>query len=345
MLLEVLTSAILGLGPLHEAGYQGQGVKVCIIDAGFYAANADSVFDQSRIAGYWDLLPDSVRVADMFSDPADQHGTCCLSTMLRRDTGFVGTAPEASYYLIRTEDIYHENRAEEERLARALYMADSIGADVISISLGYALFDDSLTNHTYADMNGTSVVARAATEVASHGRIVCVAAGNDGNKAWHYISTPADADSIIAVGACNEDGTEMAPFSSWGPTADGRVKPEVTAWGWQTWVYRDGGMVKGNGTSFATPEMAGMCASLVSALPRTDRATLREMIIASASHYNAPEDQWGYGVPDAWAVYQAAKATGVDDNDNDNRVRKVMREGQIYILRGEKQYTLLGTAL
>lgn len=343
MLLEVLTSMLLGLAPLHEAGYQGQGVRVAVIDAGFYAATADSVFDQSHILGTWDLLPNDKRQHSMFADPADYHGTCCLSTMLRRDTAFSGTAPEAQYYLIRTEDIYHEDTTEVARLARALYMADSLDVDVISISLGYSLMDDTLASFTYDQMDGTSSVARAATRVASHGRLICVAAGNDALKPWHYIATPADADSILTVGACVEDGSAMASFSSWGPTADGRPKPEVSAWGQQTWVWLDGQMRPGNGTSFATPEVAGMCASLISALPTMDRSRLRQLIIESASRYPNYDEQGGYGVPDAWAVYQRALATMLDASvEGDNVPRKYLRDGHIIIRRGGRTYTILG---
>lgn len=339
---------------MHELGYRGQGTKIAIIDCGFFRANKASVFPQDQIAGVFDLIPEDVRQHEIFNDPNDNHGTCCLSTMLREDDEFCGTAPDAEYYLFRTEDFYHENLAEGQRLIRALWMADSLDVDVITISLGYFDMDDPSQSYTYADMDGMGELAQAATAVAQRGRIICVAAGNEGNSAWHYISTPADAQDVVTVGAVDEQGKAVA-FSSWGPTSDGRQKPEISAWGQQTWVYKSwrnelgnytGGMVRGNGTSFATPEVAGMFACLRQALPTKSAEEIRMAVYETASQYTTPDMHIGYGVPDAYAAYEKLMAgTGWQDIPHSNGAQKILRGEQIIIVRGGIEYDLTGKRL
>lgn len=352
MLLILL--AILGLGPLHDLGYTGEGVKVAIIDAGFFRANDSTVFDQSHILGTWDLIPDSLRSGEMFSDSHDTHGTSCLSTMLYRSEQFTGTAPDANYYLIRSEEVDRESYDEVERLMRAFDMADSLDVDVITVSLGYYTFDDNVHNFTHDSLDGMSLVSRKVTEIANHGRLVCIAAANEAQKTWHKIALPSDAFDILSVGAVGADSTAAA-FSSFGPSADGRQKPEVSAWGLATTVYlpnyKDstgvfvGKVGTGNGTSFATPEIAGMCACLRQALPHRSAAEIREAIMQSGHLYGSPDDQRGYGIPNAWEAYQSLLATGINDNENrnENRNRKILRNGQILIRRGGRIYTVYGT--
>lgn len=351
LLLNLL--AILGLGGLHEAGFRGEGTTIAIIDAGFFRANDPSVFPQDHIIGVYDMLEgDSLSrdTFDIFSDPENTHGTMCLSTMLYADENFTGTAPDANYILIRSEDIYAEYYGEEERLARALRMADSLDVDVVSISLGYNLFDDTTTSHVYADMDGHGVAAQVATELMRKGRMVCIAAGNDGNKAWHYLSTPGDAYDILTVGACDEQGT-VAGFSSYGPSYDGRIKPEVAAWGLQTVIYNPsiqdsignyiGGITKGNGTSFATPEIAGMTACLRQAFPTLSTMELRQAILESCSQFSNADCRLGYGIPDAWSVYQTLQGTGIESLWNKDE-GKVLENGRIYIIRNGIRYDVLG---
>ena len=349
MLLILL--AILGLGPLHDLGYQGQGVKVAIIDAGFFRANDSTVFDQTHIIETWDLIPDSLRSDEMFSDAHDTHGTSCLSTMLYRSEQFTGTAPDADYYLIRTEEINRESYDEVERLMRAFDMADSLDVDVITVSLGYYTFDDSVHNFTHDSLDGMSMVSRKVTEIAGHNRLVCIAAANEAQKPWHKIALPSDAFDILAVGAVGADSI-AASFSSFGPSADGRQKPEVSALGRATTIYLPnyqdstgvyvGRVGTGNGTSFATPEIAGMCACLRQAVPNHSAAAIREAIIQAAHLYTTPDDQRGYGIPDAWQAYQSLIAMGVNDNDNENENKKILRNGQILIRRGGEDFTLIG---
>jgi subtilisin family serine protease len=170
--------------------------------------------------------------------------------------------------------------------------------------------------------------------------------GNDGNKAWHYLSTPADADSILSVGAVNSQG-EIATFSSYGPSADGRVKPEVCAMGEGTSLIdvNNGSVFTGNGTSFACPLIAGMAASLWSALPEASNMEIREMILRSADRYTQPNEQYGYGIPNAWQAYREA-TTGVDAPTHTKKHHTCLdTKGQMYILYNGEKYTLLGNKI
>ena len=349
LLLSILTY-ILGLQPLHEAGYKGQGMTIAVIDCGFYNANDSKIFNQERIIGVYDLLKeDSINRPDIFSNPADNHGAHCLSTMLCQSEDFTGTAPEADYILIRTEDLKYEYQGELDRLEKGMRLADELGADIITISLGYSSFDDPSTNYTYADMNGKNRLSQTATELARKGRLICVAAGNDGNKPWHYIDLPADADSILTVGACSADSLP-APFSSWGPTADGRQKPEVAAWGQLTRIIdlNSGEATTGSGTSYATPEIAGMAACLWQALPGKTAMQIRELIIKSAHQYDSPDYQLGYGIPDAgkaWLAGRTPTAGNAAENDaaeNNAGAAKILRNGTIYIIRSGEWYLPTG---
>ena len=310
MLLLFLTSWFLGLEPLHEAGFRGEGITIAVIDGGFYGVDQDSAaYPSEQIIGWKDFLEQD---STFFTDINESHGSMVLSTMLteKNDDGQpLGTAPGANYFLIRTEDIYAEYPGEMNNLARGIQYADSIGADIITISLGYRQFDNPDDDLKYEDINGKSAVSLAATEAARHGRIVVVAAGNDGNDPWHYIAVPSDADSILCVGAVDEDSI-VAPFSSFGPTADGRELPQVSAWGFQSMVYSPAAdsCVRKNGTSFAAPRIAGMAACLRQAMPQLSAMDLRRMIIESASNYPNWDPQMGYGIPNAAAIWQAYTA-------------------------------------
>ena len=355
---------LFNLSLLHEAGYRGEGMKIAVIDGGFFRANDPNVFPQEQILGVYDLLQgDSTAVnkKGIFDNPKDMHGCMVLSTMLGRDSasGFVGTAPEASYYLIRSEDIDAEYYGEVERLVRAFRLADSLDVDIVTVSLGYSKFDSidgqvNPRNYSYSDMNGSSVAARAATELVRHGRMVLVSAGNDGNKDWHYISTPADADSILTVGAVDAENNPT-PFSSYGPTSDGRLKPEVSALGKDAPLYKPqerdslgnyiGSYGRANGTSFSAPATAGMVACLWQALPNLTAMELRELIIKSASIYPLHEDQLGYGIPDAWFAYSGEHVSALIPTNGESgtlSAEKHIEEGQLIIIKGGVKYTVLG---
>ena len=348
---------------LHDAGFRGEGMKIAVIDGGFFRANDPTVFPQDRIIATYDLLQgDSLAVDSigMFDEPDNNHGTKVLSTMLYDDGVFTGTAPKASYILIRSEDKAAEYYGEVERLARAFALADSLDADIITVSLGYTMFNplpgDSVhpLDFTYEDMDGTSVAAQAATRLARNGRLVLVAAGNDGNRPWHYISTPADADSILTVGAVDVNDS-AAWFTSYGPTADGRLKPEVSALGAATTIYCPeatdslgnyiGLVSPGNGTSFATPEVAGMAACLWQALPTLTAMELRDLIMQSSSLYPSYDYQRGYGIPDAWSAYNRYKSLLTTTPETPDSQVKRIENGQVVIIRNGVKYSVLGLLL
>ena len=353
MLILSILSLILGLQPLHDAGYKGQGVKVAVIDCGFYGAFNAGIFNQERIIGSYDLLKqDSVHREGMFDNPSDNHGAHCLSLMLAQNDVFTGTAPEADYILIRTEDLQYEYLGELDRLERGFQLAEELGADIVTVSLGYTVFDGGTGNFTYEDMNGKSSVSKKATQLMHNNILVCVAAGNEGNKPWYYIDIPADAEDILTVGATTADSLH-ASFSGYGPTSDGRLKPEVAAWGEATQMVSltNGTLSTGNGTSFATPEIAGMAACLRQALPHLTALQIRDIIIRSASQYNNPDNLLGYGIPDAETALELGRqlTTSVgneclsdEQKRADTEVRKIFHKGRLYIIRGGVWYTPTG---
>ena len=288
---------------LHNEGYRGKGIQIGVIDAGFMHVDINPAFDslrlQGRLLGTKDIInPNS----DIYSE--DSHGAMVLSTMAGNVPGqFLGTAPDASFWLIRTEYVPTEYKVEPDFWCSGIEYADSVGVDIATSSLGYFTFDDPTMNFTYADMNGkVSRASRAANMASKKGIIVTVAAGNEGNSSWHYIGSPADADGIITVGAVTSTGISSY-FSSFGPSSDGRVKPEVCATGTSSAVISYSGIPSnGNGTSFATPIMAGMMACLLQRYKTldalTDVPTILNSVFKSGSLYNDPTDQMGYGIPD-----------------------------------------------
>ena len=331
----------LNLLPLHQAGYKGRGIRIGMADGGFYRANSMLSLPQDQCLGYADLTDEK---EDIFGS-SGSHGTMCLSTIMATQVDYTGAATEAEYYLFRTEEEYTESPKEIDNWVAAIEMADSIGLHIVSTSLGYTTFDDAEMDFQYADMDGrTSRAAQAAVIAARKGMLLVVAAGNDGNKDWHYLSTPADADSVLTVGAVDVDG-QIAAFSSYGPSADGRVKPEVCAMGKGTSIIHpeNDSIMGGNGTSFACPLIAGMAACLWSASPDATNMEIRERIIRSADRYAQPHEQYGYGLPDAWMAYQLA--TGTNTVTHAPQATKIIKDGQLYILYNKEYYTILGNKI
>jgi subtilisin family serine protease len=299
---------------LHDVGYTGKDILIGVLDAGFRNVDTNPAFDslriQNRLSGVKNIINPSANVYQ-----EDTHGANVLSIMAGNLPGqFVGVAPHASYWLIQTEYVPTEYMVEVDFWVRGLEFADSLGVDIVNSSLGYTQFDDASMNFTYADMNGqVSRASRAAYLASRKGIIVCTSAGNDGNKAWKYISSPADADGILTVGAVNSSGT-IAAFSSFGPTADSRIKPEVCATGWgTTLVDLNGNLVfNGNGTSYSSPIIAGLAACYLQyckeQLPQSYSVDLiRQHIINSTDRFSSPDNQYGYGIPDFQQVlYQTA---------------------------------------
>ena len=340
----IITEQQLGLYnllPLHEAGFEGQGILMAVCDGGFYNANILTCFRQEQELGHFDFTDDAV---DIYGHTGT-HGTECLSTISGSTTIYKGAATKANYYLMRSEESKTESPKEMDNLVVALETADSLGVNVFSVSLGYAYFDNdkwSLNKNT--DLDGkTTRVSRAATIAARKGMLVCVAAGNEGNNAWRTISVPADADSILTVGAVSTWG-EIGNFSSYGPSSDGRIKPEVCAVGVRTQLINPGGnIVTSNGTSFATPLLAGLAASLWSALPDENAMQIRSRIIRSADRYLNPDtQQYGYGIPNAWKAYTMGPEGIEDVQTETNSCQKILRNGQIIILRNGIEYTISG---
>lgn len=340
----IITEQQLGLYnllPLHEAGFEGQGILMAVCDGGFYNANILTCFRQEQELGHFDFTDDAV---DIYGHTGT-HGTECLSTISGSTTIYKGAATKANYYLMRSEESKTESPKEMDNLVVALETADSLGVNVFSVSLGYAYFDnDQWTLNKNTDLDGkTTRVSRAATIAARKGMLVCVAAGNEGNNAWRTISVPADADSILTVGAVSTWG-EIGDFSSYGPSSDGRIKPEVCAVGvWTQLIHPGGNVVASNGTSFATPLLAGLAASLWSALPDENAMQIRSRIIRSADRYLNPDmDQYGYGIPDAWKAYTMGPEGIEDVQTETTSCQKILRNGQIIILRNGIEYTISG---
>jgi serine protease AprX len=296
---------LLGIPVLQLAGHRGAGIWVAVMDGGFTNADTIPVFDsiglQGRLIPGWDFVE---RDAGVFE--AAQHGTSVLSVMASNlPKYFVGTAPDATYFLIKTEDTGGEYPIEEVNWIAGAEWADSIGIDIINASLGYTSFNDNTLSHTYPELNGrTAIGSRGASIAATKGMIICNSAGNEGGGAWHYMGVPADATGILAVGAVSADG-KRASFSSFGPTSDGRIKPELVAPGDNIVVAGNVGIALGlaSGTSLASPMLAGALASLWSAFPKKTASEVLDAVFSAADQDERPDNGRGYGLPDmteAW---------------------------------------------
>ena len=283
---------------LHQSGYQGKGMTIAVMDAGFSNVDKlpafDSLWMNDQILDVKDFEDHDGQVFD-----THQHGTMVLSVIAANlPQKYVGTAPQANFMLFRTEVTRSEFISEEYNWVAAAEYADSAGAHIINSSLGYSTFDSTAQNHTYQDMDGnTTPITRAADLAASKGMLVVSSAGNLGNDPWHYISAPADADSIITVGAVDQN-LHHASFSSVGPTYDGRIKPEVAAQGVATVVLTpDSSLVPGNGTSFSAPIISGLTACLWQKYPDDTNMQLRHRLLNNSSQSGNPDSLIGYGIP------------------------------------------------
>lgn len=296
----------LGGITLHEAGFRGQGMTIAILDGGFMNADRIPLFSNTHILGTRDFsIP---RNSDVCSEL--DHGTMVLSCMGTNVPNiFVGTAPEADYWLIRTESGYFEQTCEEDFWAMGAEFADSVGVDLINSSLGYNTFDKNMHSHQYRELNGqTAFISRTASMLARKGIIHVNSAGNEGNGTWKKIGVPADAADILAVGAL-QPSLVNARFSSLGPSADGRVKPDVMAIGNPSAVISGRGVItSASGTSFASPITCGMVASLWSALPQLTAFEIMDLVRRSADRYDHPDNVFGYGIPDYWKAYEMGRA-------------------------------------
>ena len=286
---------------LHNIGLRGQGMQIAMLDNGFnnYTSPSFHAFDSlnadNQVFGTWDFVAHEQNVSN-----DGNHGMSCFSIIGANIPGqFIGKAPQANFWLYQTEDNTSEFPIEEVNWACGAETADSSGADIISSSLGYSTFDSSSLNHTYADMNGnTTMAAMAADLAAKKGMLVFVANGNDGNDLWHYLTTPADGDSVIAVGAVDVNGN-VGSFSSYGPSSDGQIKPDVASIGVSSILENSTGVVAtGSGTSFATPNIAGLAICLWQGFPEFNNMKIRSALWQAGSISTTPNDRIGYGIPD-----------------------------------------------
>lgn len=278
---------------LLNSGYRGKGIHIGVIDAGFTNFDVIPAFSTTNLLGYSNFVPEG----DIFS--ASSHGTKVLSAMAVDIPGLmIGSAPDASYYLLRSEDVTSEFPVEEDYWVRAIEYADSIGLDIVNTSLGYNNFDDIKLNYTHSDLNGqTSLMSRAADFAYDKGMIIVVSGGNEGNKQWQKSTPPGDAKNVIAVGAVATDSI-IASFSSHGAMADGRIKPDLVSVGKQAITIGDDGTIgRTNGTSLASPFLTGLIASLWSVNPALHRSELIDIIKRSSDRYANPDSIYGYGIP------------------------------------------------
>ncbi len=292
---------------LHDMGHRGEGVLVAVLDGGFTNVDIMPFFDSLRADGRlldsYDFVYD-----DDYAYEASSHGSQVLSTMASNLPGLmVGTAPDAGYICLRTEETGSELVVEEDNWAAGVEYADSLGASVVNSSLGYTTFDKKRMNHTYEDMNGDVCRSTLAADMAAKkGMLIVNSAGNSGGDTWRYIGAPADGDSVMAVAAVDRYRKKVY-FSSFGPASDGDgIKPNVAARGLETVVaslysYQ---VDSASGTSFAAPVMAGMAASLWSAFPEKTNMDIMEAIEMSANQAYEPDDKLGYGIPDFYWAYQ-----------------------------------------
>ncbi len=283
---------------LHRAGLKGEGMLVAVFDAGFYRVDELSAFkalrDENRLVATFDIVTGDQNV---FED--NDHGMNVLGVMAANAPGkIMGTAPEASYVLFRTESKRFESLLEELNWVRAAEMADSMGVDIINSSLGYNTFDEKRLDHVHSELDGkTTYISRGAHMASTRGMLVVNASGNDGNKSWHKINFPADANGILTVGAVDLNLNPPA-FSSYGPTADYRIKPEISALGYQASITTSYGTGKANGTSFSCPIVAGMMACLWQSDRSKTPSELISIISRSGHLFHNPDNVLGYGVPD-----------------------------------------------
>jgi serine protease AprX len=295
----------LNLQELHKNGFLGKDIHVAILDGGFSNVDKIEAFhhlrSNRRILGTWDFASNEHEV---YGD--GEHGTMVLSCMAGFiKNNYLGTAPLASYWLFRTEDGATETVVEEYNWISAAEFADSAGVDIINSSLGYTTFDKGIGSYSYKDMNGkTAIISRGADKAVEKGIFVVNSAGNSGNDKWKYIGAPADAEKVFSIGAITKT-REKAKFSSFGPTSDGRIKPNVCALGYNSSVINSAGNVtEASGTSFSGPIMCGAISCLIDKHRYARPDKLMNAVQLSGSLADKPTNELGFGIPDFWKASQ-----------------------------------------
>lgn len=326
---------------LHENGYLGNGMHVAVIDAGFYGVNSNTAFDGLRNEGRLLGTKDFVNPAsDIYAEHT--HGATVLATLAAELNGtFVGTAPKASYWLLRSEAATGEYLYEPDLWISAIEFADSAGVDLATTSLGYTVFDDIAMNYTYQQLDGKTARASIAANMAyNKGIMLLNSAGNDGNKEWKYISVPADAEGVITVGALNSDST-LSLFSSIGPTPDGRIKPELAVQGSMIKsLNANASAISANGTSFSTPILAGAVTCFLQAVKNTKPThtldDVRAYIYQSTHLYQNPTFSMGYGIPDFRKAMELLTISSLNGNKVSDCTRKnafkLLVNGELQVL-------------
>lgn len=302
----------IGVDVMHKLGYHGEGMLIAVFDSGFDFVDQSSyfshLFKENSIRGTKDFVRGSSNVFQY-----DSHGSKVLSCISAFSEGeYTGTAPLSDLILCVTEDISSEYRIEEYNWLFAAEYADSSGVDIINSSVGYSYFDDESMNYTYADMNGnTTVITKAADMAASKGILVVSSVGNEGNNTWKYLNAPSDGDSVMSVGAVTYD-MDRSNFSSFGPTSDGRIKPDITSLGsWVKIVYKND-ISFANGTSFSSPMVAGLAAGLWQAYPQLTNMEVMQYLKITASQSDAPDTAMGYGIPNFIRAFNKIKVVEGD---------------------------------
>jgi subtilisin family serine protease len=289
---------------LHACGYRGKGVRIAVIDAGFMNVDRMDAFSSMNLLGALNI---TFPGRSVFCE--DDHGTKALSCMAANLPGVMtGTAPEASFLLIKSEDTRGEYPIEEDFWAAAVEYADSVGVDIVSSSLGYFRYDGIADYYSRPDLDGqTAFISRVAGMAVRKGLLIVCSAGNEGSNEWEKITFPADAPDILTVGSITSDG-EKSSFSSVGMTADYRIKPDVVALGTGVYAVGSAGQIQSiNGTSFSAPTVAGLVACLWQAFPLLKNTGLIKLIKDSSSRHQQPDAQLGYGIPDMFDAYNKAK--------------------------------------
>ena len=302
---------MLQLDSFHRLGYTGKGVRLALFDAGFYKVDSlpifDSLWTNNQILASYDFVTN-----DTLTWRTSTHGMQVLALAgINFPDSMVGGSPGADFVLARTEERERERHVEELNWFRAMEWADSIGVDIIHSSLGYSLFDSLEGDYTYADMDGESTIITLAAELAaSRGIFITNSAGNSGTSPWYHITAPCDGKNVLCIGAV--DSMQMiADFSSRGPSSDGRIKPDVAAMGkGNTIPNGDGILVRGSGTSFSGPLVASLVACLMEANPTKSNGQIFQAILLSADRYDNPNNDYGYGIPNAIRADSILKTMG-----------------------------------
>lgn len=287
---------------LHNKGFKGAGIDIAVIDEGFINLKNNPAFSNISIKGAKSFVYES-------PDPyaIDNHGIWVTSCMAVNKPGtYVGTAPEANYWLFHTEDASTEYPIEEDYWVNAIEYADSVGVDIVNSSLtytnGYYL---PQARYKFEDMDGkTAMATRAANVAFSKGIFIVCCAGNE----QQWVGTPADSPNVLTLGAINYKG-EIGIFTSWGITVDGRIKPDLVALGASAGVINPSGVAETrSGTSYASPIMCGLAACLWQAYPKLTNKDLLMVLRKSANRYNNPVMPYGYGLADMQKAMDLAKA-------------------------------------